>query len=211
MGTGAASWTSEGRSRAYGMLPSTERSMGLPLPRGGDRTGRLDHGGHQNDQPISTHRLPMLITSGVDGMTYASIADCNAGLLISNFIFAAMLPPTPAKVGGSRIWASRFWSTSSTQRLESRSYPQPVSAIQQSGRERCEAQRLFEAFRARTLTDAAGEPVPLAALERDPERDCVLRPSRGIGGTLGFPPTSTGTSSGGAALAGSHPDQETRR
>ena len=67
IGEGAARRDSEARSLTYGILPCTERYIGLPFPFGGDKIGRLDHGGHQNDQPISTHLFPMLITSGVFG------------------------------------------------------------------------------------------------------------------------------------------------
>ena len=96
-GAGADSQESDFRSRTYGMLPDTERYRGLPFPRGGVRTGRLEYGGHQNGHPSSTQRLPMLMTSGVVGKTYGSITDRSAGLLISNFIFAAILPPHTRK------------------------------------------------------------------------------------------------------------------
>ena len=85
------------------------------------------------------------MTSGVDGKTYGSTADRSAGLLISSFISAAILPPTPAKVGGCEIWVRRLLSTSSTQRAARRSYPQPVSAIQHSGRDTWDAHRPTEA------------------------------------------------------------------
>ena len=102
--------------------------------------GSVDCGGHQKDHPSVTHRRPMGRTLGVCCRTYGTTTPISIARLRRRSVKdAGTFPPAPVRVSGLLLGSILLLSFSITHRILVRSWPQPVSNIQQSGKLSIEA------------------------------------------------------------------------